>query len=145
MSWRGWNLHSQSSVSSWKFRTLKCFCFSAAWRNCVAHGGTCWAGGSSSLPLEKWGPGWCPSQGRCSAYYIFCFLLLKNIAEAEELGRSNFIFIWSVDSILSTPKTSSEYSNLFMHSSSKVNRCGGLTPAGSSALLSCSLAAPTAG
>ena len=26
-------------------------------------------------------------------YNFFCFLLLKNIAEAEELGRSNFIFI----------------------------------------------------
>lgn len=76
-SWRGWNLHRQSLVSSWRFRTLKCFCFSAAWRNCIAHGGTCWAGGSSSLPPEKWGPGWCPSQGRCSAYNFFCFLLFK--------------------------------------------------------------------
>lgn len=41
----------------WRFRTLKCLCFPAAWRNCIAHGGTCRAGGSGSLPPEERGPG----------------------------------------------------------------------------------------
>lgn len=62
-------------LSLWKLRPLKCFCFSAAWRNCIAYGSTCWTGGSGSLPPEEWGPGWCPSQGRCFAYNGFLFLL----------------------------------------------------------------------
>lgn len=102
---RGQSLHHQSSVSSQKFGTLTLFCFSAAWRNGAAHGSTCWAGGSSSLSPEKRGAGWCPSQGRCSAYNFFCFLLLKNIAEAGEQRKSNFVFIWAVGSTLSTPET----------------------------------------
>lgn len=61
-------------LSSWQFRTLKCFCFPAAWRNSIAHGSTCRAGGSGSLPPEERGPGRCPSQGRCSADNVF-FLL----------------------------------------------------------------------
>lgn len=65
-----------NNLSSWKFRTLKCFCFPAAWRNCIAHGGTCRAGGSGSLPPEERGPCGCPSQGRCSTVPVLILLTM---------------------------------------------------------------------
>lgn len=79
----------QSSISSWRFKTLKLFYFFAAWRNCTAHGSTCRTGGSSSLSPEKWGPSWCPSQGRCSAHnFFFAFSYYSGFNTKQILNSS---------------------------------------------------------